>query len=62
MKREKKVTSELFGGFSDYIVYEGWNLKGWPVKTIVRGELVADDFQVISKPGYGKFVERKKHF
>jgi len=62
MKREKKVTSELFGGFSDYIVYEGWNLKGWPVKTIVRGELVADDFQVISKPGYGKFVERKKQF
>ena len=55
MKKEKKVTSELFGGFSDYIVYEGWNLKGWPVKTIVRGELVSDDFQVIGKPGYGKF-------
>jgi len=34
-------------------------LKGWPVKTIVRGELVADDFEVIGKPGYGKLVERK---
>ena len=59
LKKEKKITSDLFGGFSDYIVYEGINLKGWPVKTIVRGEIVADDFEIIGKPGYGKLVERK---
>ena len=59
LKKEKKVTSDLFGGFSDYIVYEGRNLKGWPVKTIVRGEIVADNFEVIGKLGYGKLVERK---
>jgi dihydropyrimidinase len=58
LKKEKKVTSELFGGFSDYIVYEGRNLKGWPVKTIVRGELVAEDFEVIGKLGYGQLVKR----
>ena len=59
LKKEKKVSSELFGGFSDYIVYEGRNLKGWPVKTIVRGELISDDFEVIGKLGHGKLVERK---
>jgi dihydropyrimidinase len=59
LKKEKKVTSDLFGGFSDYIVYEGRNLKGWPVKTIVRGETVADDFEIIGKLGHGKLVERK---
>ncbi|MBI1662142.1 MAG: amidohydrolase family protein [Nitrosopumilus sp.] len=59
LKKEKKVTSELFGGFSDYIVYEGRNLKGWPVKTIVRGELVAEDFEIIGKLGHGKLVPRK---
>lgn len=58
LKREQKVTTELFGGFSDYLVYEGWNLKGWPVKTIVRGELIAEDFEVIGKPGFGKLVFR----
>ncbi len=58
LKKEKKVTSELFGGFSDYIVYEGRLLKGWPVKTIVRGELVAEDFEVIGKLGYGQLVKR----
>ena len=58
LKKEMKVTSDLFGGFSDYLVYEGWNLRGWPVKTIVRGELVAEDFEVIGKPGFGKLVDR----
>jgi len=59
LKKEQKVTADLFGGFSDYIVYDGWKLKGWPVKTIVRGQTIAEDFQVIGKPGYGKLVSRK---
>ena len=58
LKKESKVSNELFGGFSDYIVYEGKNLKGWPVKTIVRGHVVAEDFQVIGKIGHGKLVPR----
>ena len=58
LKKENKVSNELFGGFSDYIVYEGKNLKGWPVKTIVRGEIVAEDFEVIGKIGHGKLVSR----
>jgi len=58
LKKEKTVTNELFGGFSDYIVYDGWKLKGWPVKTIVRGKTVADDFEVIGQRGYGKMVLR----
>ena len=58
LKKEAKVSASLFGGFSDYIIYDGWNLKGWPVKTIVRGTLIAEDFEVITKPGSGKFIER----
>ena len=59
LKKEQKVTSDLFGGFSDYIVYDGWKLKGWPVKTIVRGQTITEDFQVIGKTGYGKLAPRK---
>ncbi|MYB46932.1 MAG: amidohydrolase family protein [Cenarchaeum sp. SB0662_bin_33] len=59
MKHEQKVTSDLFGGFSDYSVYEGMMLRGWPVKTIVRGSIIAENFTVIEKPGYGKLVSRK---
>jgi dihydropyrimidinase len=58
LKKEEKVSTSLFGGFSDYLVYDGWNLKGWPVKTIVRGNLVAENFEIIGKPGFGKFISR----
>ncbi len=59
LKKEKKVSFDLFGGNSDYCVYDGRVLKGWPVKTIVRGELVAEDFEVVGKLGHGKLVERE---
>jgi dihydropyrimidinase len=58
LKKEGKVSAQALDGFSDYSVYEGWNLKGWPVKTMVRGRIVAEDFKMIEKPGYGKFVSR----
>lgn len=58
LKMQKKVTTDLFGGYSDYIVYDGMNLKGWPLRTFVRGELIAEDFQVIGKYGHGKLVKR----
>ncbi|MDE1866641.1 MAG: amidohydrolase family protein [Thaumarchaeota archaeon] len=58
MKAEKKVSTELLNGYSDYTVYDGWSLKGWPVKTLVRGSVVAEDFKVVGKPGYGKFIQR----
>ena len=58
LKLEKKVTTELFGGFSDYSVYEGMVLKGWPITTMVRGHVVSDDFEVVGTLGHGKMVRR----
>jgi dihydropyrimidinase len=60
LKKEKTVSSDFFGAFSDYIVYEGWNLKGWPITTMVRGKPVVEDMQVVGKPGHGKLVERTR--
>ena len=58
LKKENKVSSQFLDGFSDYTVYEGWDLKGWPVKTIVRGQIIAEDFKIVGKPGYGKYIAR----
>ncbi len=35
--------------------YEGMKGKGAPVMTVVRGEIVYEDGQVVGKPGYGEF-------
>jgi dihydropyrimidinase len=58
LKKEQKVSADFFGAFSDYIVYEGWSLKGWPQTTLVRGTLVTENMQVVGKPGYGQLVTR----
>ena len=51
---QKRVDSSQLCGFSDYAVYDGWMLRGWPVKTLVRGELVAEDFEVVGSPSHGR--------
>jgi dihydroorotase-like cyclic amidohydrolase len=40
--------------------YDGMTLKGWPVMTFVRGEMVADRGRICVSPGYGRYVPRPK--
>jgi dihydropyrimidinase len=58
LKKEQEVTPELLQSYSDYTIYDGMTLKGWPITTIVRGQVVMEDGQVVGKPGYGKFIAR----
>jgi dihydropyrimidinase len=56
---EKTVTPDLLQSYSDYTIYDGWKLRGWPVMTIVRGNIIMEDGQVANKAlGHGKFIPR----
>lgn len=43
---------------ADYSIYEGREVTGRVVKTYRRGELIADDGEVVGTPGSGEFVAR----
>jgi dihydropyrimidinase len=45
---------------SDYSVYEGTQVTGWPVMTIRRGEVVATGTHVTGAPGSGRLVPRDR--
>lgn len=45
---------------SDYSVYEGWQVTGWPVMTIRRGEIVATGINVTGAPGSGQLARRDR--
>ncbi|MCX6055036.1 MAG: dihydropyrimidinase [Chloroflexi bacterium] len=45
---------------TDYNLYEGWNLKGFPVTVISRGEVIVDRENWFGCPGRGKFIHRKR--
>lgn len=59
MKMTKKIHKDMFGAYSDYSVYEGMEIVGWPVMTILRGGIVAENFEVVGEKGAGQFVPRK---
>lgn len=56
---EKTVIPDLLQSYSDYTIYDGWKLRGWPVMTIVRGKIIMEDGQVANEAlGHGEFIPR----
>jgi dihydropyrimidinase len=43
---------------TDYNLFEGWELVGFPEKVFLRGQLIVDDNKWLGKPGMGKFLQR----
>jgi dihydropyrimidinase len=45
---------------TDYNLYEGWQLKGFPVMVFLRGQKIVDGENWYGKPGMGKFLQRRE--
>jgi len=59
LNMEKKVGNSNYQGFSDFSPYHGWNLKGWPVLTMVRGTVVMKNGEIIGRAGHAKYQAMK---
>jgi len=44
---------------ADYSIYEGREVTGQVTTTLVRGEVVATDGEVVGEPGHGRYIERE---
>ena len=56
--RKMTVSPEYMQSFADWGLYDGWEVTGWPTHTIVRGEVVMQDGQILGREGYGKYIPR----
>jgi dihydropyrimidinase len=52
------VSAEDNASISDHSLYEGMELEGKVSKTLVRGEIVADEGTVVAEDGHGEFLDR----
>ncbi|MGI5824302.1 MAG: dihydroorotase [Bacillota bacterium] len=43
-----------------YTQYENWQVKGTPIMTMVRGEVVMKGGQLVGRPGWGTFIKPEK--
>ncbi len=44
---------------TDYNLFEGWELTGFPEKVFLRGQLIVDGDRWLGKAGMGRFLERQ---
>lgn len=59
-QRRVTISQSLLHGGSDYTPYEGIDVTGWPVSTMVRGQFVVRDGKLVGKENAGAYVARGK--
>jgi len=55
---KRKLTIDDFH-ITDYSIWEGFEADGWPVTTILRGNVVVENREFKAGPGSGQFIPRK---
>jgi dihydroorotase (multifunctional complex type) len=58
MNEERKISANDLHSKAGWTPYEGLEIKGWPVMTMNKGEIVYEDRQVIGRPGHGRYIPR----
>jgi len=54
------IKHELLHDGSDYTPYEGFEVIGWPIITMVRGRIVVDRGTLVGGRGHGQYLAREK--
>ena len=53
---ERTIGPELYGS-SDYSIYDGMTLRGWPRYTLLRGTVMQENGKIVHEP-VGRFLPR----
>jgi dihydropyrimidinase len=59
LESEKTVSADTLCSSSDFSIYQGRKLKGWPVMTFSRGDLIMHDGKIVGKSGRGRYLQKK---
>jgi dihydropyrimidinase len=57
-RQEKIINPSNLQQNADYSPYEGINVRGWPVTTLVRGHLVMHQERLVGEKGFGEYIYR----
>jgi len=56
INREHKIDASRFYSKAKFSPFDGWKVRGKPVKTFVNGQLVMDEGEIVAKPGTGRVI------
>ena len=58
--RKVTIRQEIMHHGADYTPWEGYEVTGWPQATILRGEVVMRDGEILGRKGAGAFLPRDR--
>lgn len=58
-EQTETISAEDNASKADYSIYDGRAITGHVTTTLVRGEVIAKDGEVLGEPGYGEFIQRE---
>ena len=59
-KKEVTIRHRDMHSRSDYELYEGFQVTGWPTHTLSRGEVIVDNGKMLGSSGRGKLLRRAR--
>ena len=60
LNKKVKFTPQMSPSLCDWSIYDGWEFKGWPTYTILRGKVIAEEGKIVSQSGIGRYLFREK--
>jgi dihydroorotase-like cyclic amidohydrolase len=57
--KEKLIDKDFYHCLCEVSIYEGWKIKGMARYTIVRGEVMMEEYQTSGSPKHGKYIARR---
>lgn len=61
INRKFEIDSSEFFSKAKHSPYDGWSVKGRPIKTFVNGRLVMDEGEIVAKPGTAQIIVAGTH-
>jgi len=64
LKRRARVTKDMLHTVTPWSIYEGWDVTGWPIMTLVRGNIVMEwpegtPRAAVTRNSPGRYIARK---
>jgi dihydropyrimidinase len=60
-EKEHTISAQTHHMRTDYNVYEGMTVKGWPARVLLRGKTIVDGERWLGQRGGGVFIRRSPH-
>ena len=55
----KPISLDILHAESDYSIWEGFECRGYPIMTLLRGKVIVEDEKLVGDPEDGRWISRR---